>query len=292
LIKIGITPILIGDSKVILKEAKGFRINITDAIIINNLISSKKAKYAKQLVAIRKKRNEILTLEQSLELLKNNLYFALMMLYNNEADAVIAGAQYTTPEVLRPSFKIIGAERHASGAFLILAKNKDYLFADCAITIEPNSRELAEIALASAETYFKLTGKQPYVAMLSFSTNELKNKTAEKIRDAVKIAKIMNPKLQIDGEMQLDAAIIPEIGKIKFPSSKVAGKANVLIFPDLNSANIGYKLVERFAGATAIGPLIQGIRKPVSDLSRGCNSKDVFNTALITLYLSKKKKLA
>jgi phosphate acetyltransferase len=292
LIKSGITPILIGDAKEILQQAKKHKIKIKEAIIINNLISSKKAKYAKQLVEIRKKRNEILTLEQALDLLKTNMYFALMMLYNNESDAVVAGAKYTTPEVLKPAFKIIGTDSHASGAFFMLSKNKDYLFADCAVTPEPNAKELAETAVTSAETYFKLTGKQPYVAMLSFSTNELQNKTADKIRDAVRIAKIINPKMIIDGEMQLDAAIVSEVGKSKFPQSKVAGKANVLVFPDLNSGNIGYKLVERFAGATAIGPLIQGIRKPVSDLSRGCSSKDVFETILITLYLSQKKKLA
>jgi phosphate acetyltransferase len=186
---------------------------------------------------------------------------------------------------VRPALQIIGTKEKfhkVSGIFFMILENRLLLFADCAINIDPNSTELAEIAIDTAETA-KRFGIEPKIAMLSFSTNgSAKHPDADKVREAVQMIKYKRPELIVDGEMQVDAALVPEISQRKFPNSKIKGEANVLIFPDLQSGNIAYKLVERLAKAEAIGPILQGLNKPVNDLSRGCSFQDIADLAAIT----------
>ncbi len=268
--------VLLGNIKNIFKKANKLGLRLKGVEIIGNLRSNEIKKYAKELYKLRKRKG--LSFSKAQQLVKKSIYFATIMLKLGEADILIAGAEHTTKDILIPAFQIIKNKCKASGAMLMLINNKKYLFADCAVQANPDSKDLAEIALLSAKTFKRLTGKKAKVAMLSYSTKgSAKGLSVDEVRKAVQIAKRKNKKLIIDGELQLDAAIVPWIAKKKNPKGIIKGDANVLIFPNLDSANIGYKLVERFCKAKAIGPIIQGLDKPVCDLSRGCSVEDIVN---------------
>ena len=284
--------ILLGNKKTILSKIKKLKLKIPPKkiLIINPLTSSKKERYSKEFYKLRKHKK--ITLAQAKEKLKIPNYFGTMMIKLGDANALISGATHPTKDVLLPAFQIIKGNKNQkiSSCFLVQTKKKNFLFADCAINIQPNSKELADIALQTAKTA-KIFGINPKIAMLSFSTKGSANHLLiKKVKDAVKIIHKKNPSLIVDGELQVDAAISPAISKIKCPNSKIKGSANVLIFPDLQSANIGYKLVRHFANANSIGPITQGIKKPINDLSRGCNVQEIVELAIITALQAQQNK--
>ena len=212
-------------------------------------------------------------------------YFGTMMVYNGQADGMVTGTTYSTADSIRPALQIIKTKEKfhkVSGIFFMILEKRLLLFADAAITVEPNSHDLVDIAIDSAETAKKFE-LDPRIAMLSFSTKgSAKHPDVDKIKEAVALLKHKQPDLVVDGEMQVDAALVPKVAKKKCPNSTIQGDANILIFPDLEAANIAYKLVERLAKASAIGPLLQGLKKPVNDLSRGCHYKDIVNVTAFT----------
>lgn len=225
------------------------------------------------------------TVEQAETLMDNANYFGTMMVYLGYADALVSGAVHSTGDTVRPALQIIktkpGVSR-TSGAFIMSKRNETYLFSDCAININPNAQELAEIAVESAKTA-ELFNIEPKVAMLSFSTKGSgAGPDVDKVVEATRIAKELAPEYEIDGELQFDAAFVPTVAKLKSPDSKVAGQAKVFVFPEIQSGNIGYKIAQRLGGYEAIGPILQGLNKPVSDLSRGCNEEDVYKLSIIT----------
>ena len=264
--------------------------NIDKAVIVDPANYDKLSSYADTMVELRKSKG--LTKEQALELLKEPLYLATVMIKCGDADGEVSGAIHSTGDVLRPAFqfvKTLPGISIVSGAFIMILKDKSFgedgvmVFADCAVFPDPDEHQLAEIAVSTAKTTRSICGFEPRVAMLSFSTKgSAEHDMVTKVINAAKIAKKMEPDLLIDGELQADAAIIESIGKKKSPDSPIAGKANVLIFPDLQSGNIAYKLVQRLAGAEAIGPVLQGMAAPINDLSRGCSADDIFYLAAIT----------
>ncbi|HEC92222.1 MAG TPA: phosphate acetyltransferase [Candidatus Atribacteria bacterium] len=284
--------IFLGKEEKIKSMAKNMGIDFSEKIeIINPNNSDKIKKYAETYYQLRK--NKGINLDEAYQLLKDPLYFGALMVYHGEADGLVAGSINATGDVFRPALQTIKTApgiQIVSSCFIMVVTDCPYgdngviVFADCAINPEPDAEQLADIAIASAETGKILVGIEPRVAMLSFSTKgSAKHPLVEKVVEATKIAKEKKPDLLIDGELQADAALIPSIGERKAPNSKIAGKANVLIFPDLQSGNIAYKLVERLAKAKAIGPISQGMRKPINDLSRGCSAEDIVNVVAITV---------
>jgi phosphate acetyltransferase len=263
--------------------------HIEKATIIDPVNHNKKAEYAQLLADLRKSKG--MTLEQASKLVEDPLYLGCLMIKNGDADGEIAGAQNTTGNVLRPALQIIKTAPGisvVSGAFLMFVQDKAYgedgilVFADCAVMPNPNAKELAEIAVATARTTQAIVGVEPRVAMLSFSTKRsAQNELADKVIEATRLAKEMAPDLLIDGEMQADAALVPAVGNSKAPGSPVAGKANVLVFPNLECGNISYKLVQRLGNAEAVGPILQGMAAPVNDLSRGCSIEDIYKMVAI-----------
>ena len=268
------------------------------AEIINPNTSSLTNIYIEKLVNMRKDKG--MTIEQAKKiLLEDYMYFACMLILDNKADGIVSGACHSSSNTLRPALQLIKSEpnKRVSSFFLMEVPNCSYgengtfIFADCGLQQNPTREQLADIAIASAKSFEQLVERTPYVAMLSHSTKgSARHEDINKVIDATLLAKIMKPKYEIDGELQLDAAIIPEIAKIKCPSSRVAGRANVLIFPDLDSGNIGYKLVERLANAKAYGPLTQGMNFPVNDLSRGCSVEDIIGVIAITVVQAQRKR--
>ena len=264
--------------------------NIGKATIFNPVNDGKKQVYIDLLLQLR--RSKGLTPEKAVQLVEDSLYFACLMIKAGDADGEVAGALNTTGNVLRPALQIIKTMPGitcVSGAFLMFTNNKAFgedgvlLFADCAVKPEPTASELAQIAVASGQTARSLLNVEPRIAMLSFSTKgSASHETIDKIVEATRLAKEMEPGLMIDGELQADAAIVESIAVKKAPGSTVAGKANVLIFPSVESGNICYKLVERIAGIEAIGPILQGMAAPVNDLSRGCSVDDIYKLVVIT----------
>ena len=283
--------VLIGDPNIIKDKTQQMGLtNINKAEIVNPREHSKKAVYIDLLVELRK--NKGMTIEKASGLVEDPLYLSCLMIKNGDADGEIAGAENTTGDVLRPALQIIKTlpgVKVVSGAFIMYTQTPQYgedgilLFADCAVMPNPNAEELASIALSSAKTMQSLVGVEPKVAILSFSTKgSAQHEMVDKVKEATAIAKEMNPQLMIDGELQADAAIVPEVGKSKAPGSSIAGNANVLVFPTLESGNISYKLVQRLGNAQAIGPVLQGMAAPVNDLSRGCSVDDIYNMVIIT----------
>ncbi len=282
--------ILLGDPIEIKALALKEGINITGAEIINPKTSPKREQYAALMVEIRKEKG--LTTSEALDALNNPLVFGSLMVKAKDADGEIAGAINSTGDVLRPALqyiKTVPGVSVVSGVFFMVFKDKSIgdngilFFADCAVMPDPTDRQLAEIAVSTAKTAQSIAHLSPRVAMLSFSTKgSAKHPLVDKMTSATRIAKELDPELIIDGELQLDAALIESVGLSKAPGSTVAGKANILIFPGLESANIGYKLVQRLAGAEAIGPILQGMAAPINDLSRGCSVADIVNLVAIT----------
>ena len=287
--------ILIGDPAIIRQMAteKGYNAILdpeSALTIVDPLNDPKMPAYANLLYELRKAKG--MTLEQATEKVKDPLYLGCLMIKNGDADGELAGARGTTADTIRPAFQILKTRpgvHIVSGAFLMftpathLGEGGFLVFADCAVNPCPNAQELAEIAVTTAETARALGGIEPRVAMLSFSsTGSAKHELVDKVTEATRIAHEIAPELALDGELQLDAALVESVGAQKAPGSPVAGKANVLVFPDLQAGNIGYKLVERFSGADAVGPILQGIAAPVNDLSRGCKVQDIVQMVIIT----------
>lgn len=284
--------ILIGEPSEIAAEAEKLGlVHISEATIINPNNTEVTEKYAQLLCEIRKSKG--MSIEEAREVAKKPLYLGCLIVKSGDADGQVAGALNTTGDVLRAAFQVIKTApgvSNVSGAYVMeLPQNSPYgtndimVFADCAVVPNPNAEELAEIAILTAKTAKDIANMEPRVAMLSFSTKGSgKHALVDKVVEATKIAKEKAPELLLDGEMQVDAAIVPEIGERKAPESKIAGHANVLVFPSLNVGNIAYKLVERLAGVSAVGPVLQGLAAPVSDLSRGCSSSDIYKTIIIT----------
>lgn len=284
--------VLIGDPNEILGLAKenGLKMIEKEALIVNPKNHVKKAEYADMLYTLRK--NKGMTPEEALRKVEDPLYLGCMMIKAGDADGEVAGARNATGDVLRPALQIVKTLPGisvVSGAFLMFLPDKTYgadgmmVFADCAVLPNPNAAELAQIAISTAATTRNIAGFEPRVAMLSFSTKgSAKNEMVDKVVEATRIAKEMDPNLKIDGELQADAAIVPSVGSSKAPGSTIAGSANVLVFPTLECGNIAYKLVQRLAHAEAVGPILQGMAAPINDLSRGCSVDDVYKMIVIT----------
>ena len=282
--------VLIGNEEEVSILLEENNINLGDTEIINPEKSEKIEVYANTLYELRKAKG--MTEEQAKELILNPVYFGMMMVKLEEADGLVSGAAHSTADTLRPALQIIKTKPGTKlvSAFVAIdvpncefGENGLFFFGDCGLNQNPNSEELAEIAISTAKSFESLVGENAKVAMLSYSTmGSAKAEEVTKVQEATKRAKENAPELMLDGEMQLDAAIVPEIAASKAPNSKVAGHANVLIFPELEAGNIGYKLVERLAKAEAYGPICQGIAKPVNDLSRGCKAEDIVGAVAIT----------
>lgn len=284
--------VLLGEATILEAKANELGVSLTGVELIDPKGAAQLDTYIAELVKLREKKG--LTAEQARETLTgdDNLFFGAMMVRKGDAGGMVAGAFNTTGDVLRAAFQVVGTApgmNTVSSVFLMVTKNPDFgengvlCFADCAVNPNPNAQALAEIAVSTASSCKSFLGVDARVAMLSFSTKgSATHKDCNKVLEALQIAKELAPDLQIDGELQADAALLPKIGEKKAPGSTVAGKANTLIFPDLDAANIGYKLVERVAGAEAVGPIVQGLAKPVNDLSRGCSVDDIVSVSAIT----------
>jgi phosphate acetyltransferase len=279
-----IKPILLGKRADIEKTAKDNGWDISALSILDPAEYPEEDKKA-MFDALLERRKGKNTPEQVTEMLKDVSYFGTMLVYMGKADGMVSGAVHSTGSTVRPALQIVktkpGAHR-ISGAFLMIKGDQRYIFADCAINIELDAPTMAEVAVQSADTA-KLFGIDPKVALLSFSTKgSAKGDMVTKVAEATKQVHEMAPDLPADGELQFDAAFVPEVGELKAPDSKVAGHANVFVFPSLEAGNIGYKIAQRFGGFTAVGPILQGLNAPIADLSRGCNEDDVYDVALIT----------
>lgn len=282
--------VLIGSREALLEQANEWGLeNIEKATIFDEATDPKRQVYVDLLYELRKSKG--MTLEEANEKVKDPLYLAALMVKNGDADGEVAGAQNATSNVLRPALQIIKMKKGisvVSGAFLMITPTHYgddgmLLFADCAVTPNPDAKQLAEIAIVSAATAKGLAGMMPRVAMLSFSTHgSAKNESADKMIEATRLAHELDPELVIDGELQLDAAIVPKVAAQKAPTSPLRGTANVLVFPNLDAGNIGYKLTQRMSGAVALGPILQGMAAPVNDLSRGCSVEDIVKMVVIT----------
>lgn len=282
--------VLVGQKAKIQEKAAQLGVNIDGIEIVDPQTSQKTSEYAKAFYELRKKKG--MTEEKAEKIVKDPVYFGTMMLKMDDVDGLVSGAVHTTGDLLRPGLQIIKTApgiNVVSSFFLMSVHDCEYgedgflLFADCAVNPNPTAEQLASIAISTAENAKNLAKIDPKVAMLSFSSmGSASHELVDKVVKATEIAKEARPELMIDGELQLDAAIVPKVASQKAPNSKVAGKANVLVFPDLQSGNIGYKLVQRFAKAEAVGPICQGFAKPINDLSRGCSSEDIVNVVAIT----------
>lgn len=282
--------VLVGNLDKINKKAESLGVNLEGVEIQDPDTSSKLNEYITAFYEIRKSKG--MTMEKADKIVRDPLYFGTMMVKLNDADGMVSGAVHTTGDLLRPGLQIIKTAPGVSvvsSFFIMMVPGSQYgeegmlLFSDCAVNPNPSADQLAAIAIATADTAKNLCKIDPRVAMLSFSTmGSADHEVVDKVRNATAKAKELRPDLLIDGEMQLDAAIVQKVAKQKAPNSPVSGRANVLIFPDLQAGNIGYKLVQRFANAEAIGPICQGFAKPINDLSRGCSSEDIVNVVALT----------
>ena len=282
--------IVLGDPAKVKAVADKYAVSLDGITIIDPTASDKAAGYADTLYELRKAKG--MTPEQAAQMVKDPMYYGIMMVKSGDADGLVSGAVHSTADMLRPALQIIKAKpgmKTVSSCFMIESPNPAFgdngllIFSDCAVNIDPDAEQLANIALGAADSARSLGGMEPRVAMLSFSTKgSAKHDNVTKVQEATRMAHEMAPDLQLDGELQLDAALIPSVGELKAPGSTVAGKANVLVFPDLQSGNIGYKMAQRLGAAEAYGPILQGIAKPCNDLSRGCSVDDIVATVAIT----------
>ena len=288
--------VLVGNKEKVNVKANKFNIDLSGIEIVDPASSEKYEEYVQRFYELRKEKG--MTIETAKEFMLDSVYYGMMMVKMGEADGLVSGAAHSTSDTLRPALQILKTAPNTklvSAFFLMVVPNCEYgdngifVFADSGLNQYPTSDELSEIAISSAKSYENLVQKEAKVAMLSYSTfGSAKSEYTQKVIDATNLVKEKDPELKVEGELQLDAAIVPEVAKSKAPESKVAGSANVLVFPNLDAGNIGYKLVQRFAKAEAYGPLCQGIAKPVNDLSRGCSSNDIVGVVAITAVQSQK----
>ncbi len=283
-----VSVIILGNDEVIRKDANKLNVDLQGIRIIDPMNSDKLSDFTNIFFNLRKHKG--ITIEQARETVAKDLFFGAMMVKEGMADGSVAGSTASTGDILRAGIQCVGLPdgiSTVSSFFLMLFPDKVFSFADCAVVPDPDVNQLADIAISTADNHQKLTGEEPYIAMLSFSTKgSAQHELIDKVIDATELVKEKRSDLNVDGELQFDAAIIESIGLKKAPGSSVAGRANVLIFPDLNSGNIGYKIAQRLAGAEAIGPLVQGLKKPCFDLSRGCSVDDIVNTASFAAVMS------
>ncbi|MCG6915631.1 phosphate acetyltransferase [bacterium BMS3Abin03] len=280
--------ITLGKEDTIRKDAEKLDVDLTGVRIIDPSISDKLSDFTNIYFNLRKHKG--IKIEQARETIARDLFFGAMMVREKMADGSVAGSTASTADVMRAGIQCVGIPEGisiVSSFFLIIFPDKTFSFADCAVVPNPDAKQLADIAISTADNHRKLTEQEPFVAMLSFSTKgSATHEDVDKVIESTKIVKKKRPDIKIDGELQFDAAIIESIGQRKAPGSTVAGRANVLIFPDLDAGNIGYKIAQRLGGAEAIGPLVQGLNKPCFDLSRGCSVEDIVNTAAICMLMS------
>lgn len=277
-----IEPVFLGNPEAVQQAAAAAQVDLSQIQILDPNHYDQFNDMVQAFVQRRKGKN---TVEQAQTMLRDPNYFGTMLVYLKQVAGMVSGAVHPTGDTVRPALQIIKVKpglTRTSGAFIMQKGEQRYLFADCAININPSAQELAEIAVTSAHTA-QLFDIQPRVALLSFSTKgSAKSDEVTKVAEATRLAQTMDPTLMLDGELQFDAAIVPTVAQQKAPQSTVAGQANVFVFPELQSGNIGYKIAQRLGGFETIGPVLQGLNQPVSDLSRGCNTEDVYKLTLIT----------
>ncbi len=288
--------VLVGKQAEIEKKAKENKITIQGAKIVDPINSEKFEEYVNLLYELRKHKG--MTIEKARELVKDPVYYGMLMVKDEQADGLVSGAAHSTSDTLRPALQILKTApdtKLVSAFFVMVVPDCEYgekgtfVFADSGLNENPDAESLSEIAISSSKSFKQLVEKEPKVAMLSYSTyGSAKSELTQKVIEATKLVKEKEPTMLVDGELQLDSAIVPEIAEFKAPSSPLKGEANVLVFPNLDTGNIGYKLVQRLAKAEAYGPLCQGIAKPVNDLSRGCTSEDVAGVIAITAVQAQK----
>ncbi len=289
LTKEGIAKVItLGNESKIRGRANEIEADISGVRIIDPERSEMASDFSNIFFNLRKHKG--VTIESARETVKKDLFFGAMLVKESMADGFVAGSTASTGDVLRAALQCVGMPEGisiVSSFFLMIFPERVFSFADCAVVPNPDATQLADIAITTADNHKKLTGEEPYVAMLSFSTKgSAQHELIDKVVEATKIAQGKRPDLNIDGELQFDAAIIDSIGKKKAPGSNVAGRANVLVFPDLQAGNIGYKIAQRLGGAEAVGPVVQGLKKPLFDLSRGCSVDDIVNTSAIAVLMA------
>jgi phosphate acetyltransferase len=289
LTKEGVVKVItLGNEEKIRSRAKELECDLNGVRIIDHEKSEMLSDFTNMYFNLRKHKG--VTIEQARETMKRDLFFGAMLVNVGQAHGFVAGSTASTGDVLRAALQCVGMPEGisiVSSFFLMIFPERVFSFADCAVVPNPDASQLADIAITTADNHKKLTGEEAYVAMLSFSTKgSAKHELVDKVLEATSIAKQKRPDLLIDGELQFDAAIIDSIGKRKAPGSEVAGRANVLVFPDLQAGNIGYKIAQRLGGAEAVGPVVQGLKKPLFDLSRGCSVDDIVNTSAIAALMA------